>query len=47
MTKAITQNEIPEMINIDKSGSNKGAIRVYNKWKLAKIKFGNANSWII
>ena len=31
MTKAITQNGIPEMINIDKSGSNKGAIRVYNK----------------
>ena len=39
LTKAITQNGIPELINIDKSGSNKQAIRVYNKRKLTKIKF--------
>jgi len=39
LTKAITQNGIPEMINIDKSGSNKEAIRLYNKRKLTKIKF--------
>jgi len=39
LTKAITQNGIPELINIDKSGSNKEAIRVYNKRKLTKIKF--------
>ena len=39
LTKVITQNGIPEMINIDKSGSNKQAIRVYNKRKLTKIKF--------
>jgi len=39
LTKAITQNGVPELINIDKSGSNKEAIRVYNKRNLAKIKF--------
>ena len=39
LTKAITQNGIPELINIDKSGSNKEAIRLYNKQKLTKIKF--------
>ena len=39
LTKAIAQNGIPELINIDKSGSNKQAIRVYNKRKLTKIKF--------
>ena len=39
LTKAITQNGIPELINIDKSGSNKEAIRAYNKRKLTKIKF--------
>jgi len=39
LTKAITQNGISELINIDKSGSNKEAIRVYNKRKLTKIKF--------
>ena len=39
LTKAIAQNGIPEMINIDKSGSNKEAIRLYNKRKLTKIKF--------
>ena len=39
LTKAITQNGIPELINIDKSGSNKEAIRLYNKRKLTKIKF--------
>ena len=39
LTKAIAQNGIPELINIDKSGSNKQAIRLYNKRKLTKIKF--------
>ena len=39
LTKAIAQNGIPELINIDKSGSNKEAIRLYNKRKLTKIKF--------
>ena len=29
LTKAIAQNGIPELINIDKSGSNKEAIRLY------------------
>ena len=39
LTKAIAQNGIPELINIDKSGSNKQAIRVYNKRNLTRIKF--------
>ena len=39
LAKAIAQNGIPEMINIDKSGSNKEAIRVYNKRKLTKNKY--------
>ena len=39
LTKAITQNGVPELINIDKSGSNKEAIRVYNKRKLTRIKY--------
>ena len=39
LKKAIAQNGIPELINIDKSGSNKEAIRLYNKRKLTKIKF--------
>ena len=29
--KAIKNNEVPEMINIDKSVANIGAIRVYKK----------------
>ena len=33
------QNGIPELINIDKSGSNKEAIFLYNKRNLTKIKF--------
>ena len=39
LKKAIAQNGIPELINIDKSGSNKEAIRLYNKRKLTRIKF--------
>jgi putative transposase len=39
LIKAITQNGVPELINIDKSGSNKEAVRVYNKGKLARIKY--------
>jgi len=39
LAKAIAQNGIPELINIDKSGSNKQAIRVYNKRELTRIKF--------
>ena len=39
LTKAITQNGVPELINIDKSGSNKEAVRVYNKRKLTRIKY--------
>ena len=39
LTKAITQNGIPELINIDKSGSNKEAIRVFNKRNFTKIKY--------
>ena len=39
LTKAIVQNGIPELINSDKSGSNKQAIRVSNKRNLTRIKF--------
>ena len=38
LIKAITNNEKPELINIDKSGSNTHAIRVYNKRSFSKIK---------
>ncbi len=38
MIKSIENNGRPELINIDKSGSNKHAIRVYNKRSLAKIE---------
>ena len=31
LIKAIENNGIPELINIDKSGSNKSAIKIYNK----------------
>ena len=36
--KAIENNGKPELINIDKSGANKHAIRVYTKSSLSKIK---------
>jgi putative transposase len=36
--KAIKNNGKPELINIDKSGSNKHAIRVYNKRAFTKIQ---------
>ena len=39
LTKAIAQNGVPILIHIDKSGSNKGAIRAYNKRRLTMIKF--------
>ena len=39
LTKANTEDGVPELINIYKSGSNKEAIRVYNKRKLTRIKF--------
>ena len=35
LIKAIENNGKPELINIDKSGSNKSAIRVYNRRALA------------
>ena len=38
LIKAIQNNGKPELINIDKSGSNKHAIRVYNKRSFSKIK---------
>ena len=38
LIKAIENNGKPELINIDKSGANKHAIRVYNKRSLSKIK---------
>lgn len=38
LIKAIESNGKPELINIDKSGANKSAIRVYNKRSLSKIK---------
>ncbi|MEM7086236.1 MAG: IS6 family transposase [Bacteroidota bacterium] len=38
LIKAIENNGKPELINIDKSGSNKHAIRIYNKRSLSKIE---------
>ena len=38
LIKAITNNGKPGLINIDKSGANKHAIRVYNKRSFSKIK---------
>jgi len=38
LIKAIGNNGKPELINIDKSGANKHAIRVYNKRSFSKIK---------
>ena len=39
LIKAINQHGTPGMINIDKSGANKQAIRVYNKRNFTKIKW--------
>lgn len=38
LIKAIENNGKPELINIDKSGSNKHAIRIYNKRSYSKIQ---------
>jgi len=38
LIKAIDNNGRPELINIDKSGSNKGAIKVYRRRSFVKIK---------
>src|SRR3954449_11603081 len=38
LVKAITSNGCPKVINIDKSGANKEAIRTFNKRCLKKIK---------
>jgi putative transposase len=38
LIKAIKNNGKPELINVDKSGSNKHAIRIYNKRSLSKIE---------
>ena len=39
LIKAIRQHAIPGIINIDKSGSNKQAIKTYNKRNFVKIKW--------
>jgi putative transposase len=38
LMKAIGNNGTPELINIDKSGSNKSAIKVYNKRSFTDIE---------
>lgn len=38
LIKVINNNSKPKVINIDKSGSNTGAIKVYNKRSFSKIK---------
>ncbi len=38
LIKAIENNGTPELINIDKSGSNKSAIKIYNKRSLTNIE---------
>ena len=39
LIKAITQNGVPELINIDKGGSNKEAIQICDERKLTRIKY--------
>ena len=43
LNKAITNNCKPIVITIDKSGSNTGAIKVYNKRSFSIIRFDNVN----
>ena len=38
LIKAITNNGKPELINIDKSGANKSAIKLYNRRNYSRIK---------
>jgi putative transposase len=38
LIKAIANNGCPNMINIDKSGANREAIRTYNKRRLKRIR---------
>ena len=38
LIKAINQNGVPSLINIDKSGANKAGIKVFNKRNWTKIK---------
>jgi len=38
LIKAIENNGMPELINIDKSGSNKCAIKLYNKRSFTNIE---------
>ncbi len=38
LIKAIENNGTPELINIDKSGSNKSAIKIYNKRSFTNIE---------
>ena len=38
MIKAITDNGRPELINIDKSGANSSAIKLYNRRNCSRIK---------
>jgi len=38
LTKAIDQNGLPTVINIDKSGANKAGIKIYNKKNRTKIE---------
>lgn len=38
LIKAVDNNSCPKVINIDKSGSNREAIRTYNKRRLKRIR---------
>jgi putative transposase len=38
LLKAINNNSCPKVINIDKSGANREAIRTYNKRRLKRIR---------
>jgi putative transposase len=44
LIKVIENNGKPELINIDKSGSNTAAIKVYNKRSFSKIKYDNVST---
>ena len=46
LIRAIQGNGVPEIINIDKSGSNTGAIKVYNKRCYQSIEIRQCNNLI-
>ncbi len=46
LIKAIENNVNPELINIDKSGTNKAAIKLYNRRNYSKIKINGSKEFL-